>query len=89
MQSLQKIQGNFLLYFPFSSINEKFAYIAGYTQAGFPFGITWEEMERFNELESLIEMLEQEEMGEAEKLEQMIDMEKWLAFLAKEENRGK
>jgi hypothetical protein len=69
--------------------DEYFAYIAGYTPAGFPFGVTWEEMERFNELESLIEMLEQEKMGEAEKLQQMTDMEEWLAFLAKEEKRGK
>ena len=25
--------------------NQEFAYIAGYTEAGFPFGVTWEEME--------------------------------------------
>ena len=26
--------------------DETFAYIAGYTGGGFPFGITWEEMEK-------------------------------------------
>jgi len=30
-----------------------FAYIAGYTEWGFPFGVTWEEMERFNDQDSL------------------------------------
>jgi len=68
--------------------DEYFAYIVGYTPAGFAYGVTWEEMERINELESLIEMLEQEEMGDAEKLQQMTDMEELLAFLAKEEKNG-
>ena len=31
--------------------DETFAYIAGYTSGGAPFGITWEEMEKFEELE--------------------------------------
>lgn len=29
--------------------DEHFAYIAGYTEAGFAFGITWEEWERCND----------------------------------------
>ncbi|MFD0711935.1 hypothetical protein [Paenibacillus sp. GCM10027626] len=33
--------------------DETYAYIAGYTGWGFPFGITWEEMERFANQESL------------------------------------
>lgn len=28
--------------------NEDFAYIAGYTKNGFPFGITWEEVEELD-----------------------------------------
>lgn len=30
-----------------------FAYIAGYTEAGFPYGVTWEEWEQTNQMESL------------------------------------
>ncbi|GFZ94875.1 hypothetical protein GCM10008018_46630 [Paenibacillus marchantiophytorum] len=33
--------------------DETYAYIAGYTSGGFPFGVTWEEMERFADRESL------------------------------------
>jgi hypothetical protein len=33
--------------------NQEFAYIAGYTEAGFPFGITWEEFETLNEGEDV------------------------------------
>ncbi|WP_440415728.1 hypothetical protein [Paenibacillus sp. SAFN-117] len=33
--------------------DETFAYIAGYTGWGFPYGITWEEMERFADQDSL------------------------------------
>ena len=29
----------------FSDVDEKFAFIAGYTAGGFPFGTTWDEME--------------------------------------------
>lgn len=29
--------------------DETFAYIAGYTEAGFAFGVTWEEWEQFNQ----------------------------------------
>jgi hypothetical protein len=29
--------------------DENFAYIVGYTPAGFPYGVTWEEWEGFNE----------------------------------------
>ena len=31
--------------------DENFAFIAGYTPAGFPFGITWEEQERLNQMD--------------------------------------
>ena len=34
---------------PFFDQDETFAYIAGYTEAGFPFGVTWEEWERLNQ----------------------------------------
>lgn len=33
--------------------DETYAYIAGYTGWGFPYGITWEEMERYADKESL------------------------------------
>jgi len=33
--------------------DETFAYIAGYTGWGFPYGITWEEMERLSDQESI------------------------------------
>jgi hypothetical protein len=33
--------------------NQECAYIAGYTEAGFPFGITWEEFETLNEGEDV------------------------------------
>jgi len=39
--------------FDLAESDETFAYIAGYTNWGFPFGITWEEMERFNDQDSL------------------------------------
>ena len=32
--------------------DENFAFIAGYTPAGFPFGITWEEQERLDQMDS-------------------------------------
>ena len=31
--------------------DEYFAYIAGYTEWGFPYGITWEEWEKLEQLE--------------------------------------
>lgn len=33
--------------------DETYAYIAGYTMGGFPYGVTWEEMERLIDQESL------------------------------------
>lgn len=42
--------------------NEIFAFIAGYTSGGFPYGITWEEMERMADEESLYATLPREEI---------------------------
>jgi hypothetical protein len=33
--------------------NQDFAYIAGYTEAGFPFGVTWEQFEALSESEDV------------------------------------
>jgi hypothetical protein len=33
--------------------NQEFAYIAGYTEAGFPFGVTWEEFETLSGAEDV------------------------------------
>lgn len=56
-----------------------FAYIAGYTPGGVPFGVTWEEMERFNEIESLSEIIEREE---PERMARMMEMDEWLSYEA-------
>ncbi|HUE82263.1 MAG TPA: hypothetical protein VMM84_09115 [Pyrinomonadaceae bacterium] len=37
----------------FVDSDDTFAYIAGYTAAGFPYGVTWEEWEQTNQMESL------------------------------------
>jgi hypothetical protein len=38
-------------------LEETHAYITGYTNWGFPYGITWEEMERIADEESLFESI--------------------------------
>lgn len=38
---------------PYPESDETYAYIAGYTAWGFPYGVTWEEMEWFANMESL------------------------------------
>lgn len=44
--------------------DENFAYIAGYTNWGFPYGVTWEEWEELEELEaSEFEEEEKDDMG--------------------------
>ena len=36
-----------------SDQDESFSYVAGYTEAGFAFGVTWEEWERLNQKDLL------------------------------------
>ena len=40
---------------PIIEQDENFAYIVGYTPAGFPYGITWEEQAQFDRQEKLLE----------------------------------
>lgn len=37
----------------FSDQDDTFAYIAGYTEAGFAYGLTWEELERLGQEDSI------------------------------------
>lgn len=46
----------------YSESDETYAYIAGYTNWGFPYGITWEEMERIADEESLFETIPPEHL---------------------------
>lgn len=48
--------------------DERFAFIAGYTSWGFPYGITWEEMEAFDEEEESFD--EEKFSSEAKNLKQ-------------------
>jgi hypothetical protein len=47
------------------SQNETYFYIAGYTDWGFPYGITWEENERMNNASSLFRTMPPENVEEA------------------------
>lgn len=38
----------------FSNQDDSFPYIAGYTEAGFAYGVTWEEWERLDQEDSII-----------------------------------
>lgn len=48
--------------------DENFAFIAGYTSGGFPYGITWEEMEEIEKKE------------QARHMDDVLDNEEWLPF---------
>ena len=38
---------------PLFETDEYFAFIAGYTPCGFPYGVTWEQMEEIDRLEGM------------------------------------
>jgi hypothetical protein len=46
--------------------NEIFAYIAGYTSGGLPYGVTWEELEQQEEFERLEEVKDRKQMGQSD-----------------------
>jgi hypothetical protein len=45
----------------YPEIDETFAFIVGYTSWGFPYGVTWEEMERIADEVSLFDSMPPEE----------------------------
>jgi len=53
--------------------DETYAYIAGYTSGGVPFGITWEEMERFNDQDSLDETIPP--LMEMDEIDAVVDLD--------------